>query len=198
MAEDRFAGRSQAYIEGFLAMEAQLAAQAQARKAGRPSTTTDRPAAQPLRTDEFRTGAEAGDFRTDNADAGAPAAKLAGAAAARHRMMLASGTRADTADLRSGLVDLADRAARDAATIAKLDAARQAQAVEMHRKLAALGIRQDASDPAPAATAAKAKMQVRSDMYAFAQPEPETRSDHVPDRNPSAAAARQKLHAAGC
>ena len=147
----------------------------------------------------FRTGEEA--FRTDSADSTPPG--MSSATAARRKMLIAGGMNADAADHRLGLTDHATRDRDTAAAIARVEANHAAQRADIARKLATQpawiagqNLRLDASGATPTATAAQARMQVRTDMLAAGILPPDTRddaADYQPDRTLSASEARRRL-----
>nr|WP_321985202.1 hypothetical protein [uncultured Lichenicoccus sp.] len=192
-----FKNKSPAYIEAYAQTEAE-----EATRRGSPAPTV-RVDAAPVET--FRTGEGSMDFHTDAADSTPPT--LTAATAARRKMLIDGGMRADAADHRLGLTDHATRDRDTAAAIAKVEATHAAHRADIARKLATQpawiagqNVQMRLDNATPTATAAQARMQVRADLFNAGTLPPATRSDvadYQPDRTLSASEARRRLFNTG-
>ena len=183
--DPRFKGRSPDYIRGWLEGEARLAA------------------ATPMRNDAAP-NISRGEFREDTA----PRPAMIPAAARAKAAMLSRDchVRQDDALNRAGLLSHADRDAETRRVIAERAVVDEQWRVAMNRKLMAEGqapLRLDSADaPLAGAAAAKMRLQVRSDGYAYDRTSPEDRPDYRADaapspRNSSAADARARMYSRG-
>ena len=191
-----FTGKSQAYIDAYQAMRAELRAQ----------RTMPKPPPAPAMRSDADPRISRGEFRYDGAQ---PVSYSPGSAAQRAKAAMLERdchvTRHD-AHNRAGLVDHSAREAHDAALRVRFDQDRFNERVKLERDLIAAGVtlRTDAADTSSNSRAARERMIVRQDMYAWTPqdqqpaPQPEYRGDAAPGTNRlSALAARERLYNRG-